>query len=237
VKETDKVTLADSGQVLDIFEDFRVTVFTDRGNLGYKKYSYYLSPFYDPQVGELGVFRISWFYSKFTSLQHPPDDNGQPVHDAGQINKTDDYVAFYVNITNVWDRPCAIEVDSFVGLPTIAPPQGGGAPNFFIVKNVSYNGTPSIIFDPVFTPVIVDSQDSVRLVFASLGSSLDERDDWRWGNGYPFGTETKTEGSDIQVSLFFEAYKLVNGTYIPSGRHYGQTISTQATVLLSSILL
>jgi hypothetical protein len=233
VKETEVVTLPDSEQVLDIFEDFRVTVFTERGNLVYKKYAYLLSPSYDPQVGEGGVFRISWFYSKFSSLQHPLDSEGQPVFDAVQINKSDDYIAFYINITNVWNRPCAIEANSFVGLPTIAPPQGGGAPNFFIVKNVSYDGTPSILFDPVFAPVIVAPQDSVRLVFAGLGSTVDERNDWRWGTGYPFGTETKTEGSDIQVSLFMEAYKLVNSTYIPSGRHYGQTISTQATVLLS----
>jgi hypothetical protein len=227
------VTLPDSEQTLDIFEDFRVTVFTERGNLVYKKYSYLHSPSYDPQVGELGVFRISWFWSKFTSLQHPLDSFGQPVLDAVQINKSDDYVAFYANITNVWNRPCAIMANSFIGLPTIAPPQGGGAPNFFVVKNVTYDGTPSILYDSVFDPIIVYPQDSVRLVFASLGSSVDERDEWRWGTGYPFGTETKTEASDIQVSLFMEAYKLVNSSYVASGRHYGQTISTQATVLLS----
>jgi hypothetical protein len=67
----------------------------------------------------------------------------------------------------------------------------------------------------------------------ALGDTVDERDEFRWGNGYPFGTEQTTEGSDMQVSLFFEAYKWDGDAYIPSGRFYGQTISTQATILVA----
>jgi hypothetical protein len=231
VQEIEEVILPDTGQLLDIFEECRVTVFTEWGNSGYQKYSYEMSPVYNPRVSELGVFRLSWFYSKFSSSQHRPDGEGQPIRDAVMINKTDDYVAFYVNVTNIWDRPCAIGSESFFGVPTIAPAQGQGEPNFFIVKDVDYDGTPSIIIDPVFEPIIVGAQNSVRLVFASEGTSPVDRDDWRWGNGYPFGTATVTESSDIQVSLFFEAYKWENGTFVPSGRIYGQTISTQATTL------
>jgi len=106
------------------------------------KYEYRLSPFYNPSVGDLGVFRIQWFFSRYTSLQHPPDSEGQPINTAVSINKTDDYVAFYVNVTNVWNLPCSIAGASFLGLPSIAPPQGGGEPNFFIVKGVNYAGTP-----------------------------------------------------------------------------------------------
>jgi hypothetical protein len=234
VQENEIVVLPDSGQMLNIFEEFQVTVLTESGNSGYKKYSYETSPLFDPRVGELGVFRVNWFFSKFTSTQHLPDGEGNPVDDAVMINKTDDYVAFYVNITNIWDRPCALEADSFVGLPSIAPAQGHGEPNFFIVKAVDYDGTPTILLDPSFEPIIVQPQEWVTVVFASEGTAESERDEWLWGNNYPFGTATTTEGSDIQVSLFFEAYKFDEYSFIPSGRRYGQTVSTQATVLLSS---
>jgi hypothetical protein len=231
IQETETVVLLDSGQLLDIFEDCRVTVFTDKGNSAYRKYSYESSPLFDPRVSDLGVFRISWFFSKYSSGLYPPVD-GQPVADAVTINKSDTYVTFYINVTNIWDRPCAIGAESFVGLTTIAPAIGHGEPNFFIVKNVSYEGTPSILVDPVFQKIVVDSEESVLLLFACEGNTEEYRDQWRWGSSYPFGTEATTEGSDIQVSLFFEAYKLENGTAIPSGRSYGQTISTQATILL-----
>jgi hypothetical protein len=233
IQETDDVLLPDSGQLLDIFEEFRVTVFTERGNQGYKKYQYRLSPFYDPSVGELGVFRIQWFYNKYASVQNPPDSQGQPVATAVSIDKSEDYITFYVNVTNVWNRPCAIRGDSFLGLPSIAPPQGGGTPNFFIVKNVNYTGTPTIVQDSVFDPIIIYPQETGQLMFAAIDSAAPDHEEWRWGNGYPFGTESTTEGSDIQVSLFFEAYKWSEGAYVPSGRMYGQTISTQATILVA----
>jgi hypothetical protein len=232
VQDTEVVVLPDSGQMLDIFEEFRVTVLTEGGNSAYSRYSYETSPLFDPRVSELGVFRVNWFFSKFSSLQHPPDSEGFPTGDAVMIDKTDDYVAFFVNVTNIWDRACAIEANSFIGLPTIAPAQGHGEPNFFIVKAVDYNGTPTILVDPVFEPIRVDPMEWVILVFASEGTLETERDQWLWGNGYPFGTATTTEGSDIQVSLFFEAYKVKED--IPSGRRYGQTISTQAVVLQRS---
>ena len=231
IQETVNIFLPDSGQLLDIFEDFRVTVFTERGNIAYKKYEYHQSQIYDPAVGELGIFRIEWFFSKYSSLQFPPDSEGQPVKTAVSISKSEDYIAFYANLTNVWDRPCSILGSSFLGLPTIAPPQGGGAPNFFIVKSVDYTGTPSIQLDPVFEPILVYPQETRQVIFAALGATPAERGVWRWATGYPFGTEATTEGSDIQVSLFIEAYKLQDSIYIPSGRVYGQTISTQATIL------
>ncbi|UCH02990.1 MAG: hypothetical protein JSV20_04225, partial [Candidatus Bathyarchaeota archaeon] len=88
VKQTKEIVLPDSGQLLNIFEDFRVTVFTERGTFGYKRYSYETSPLYDPWVGELGVFRIAWFFSKYASIQYPPDGSGTPVADSVMINKT-----------------------------------------------------------------------------------------------------------------------------------------------------
>ena len=233
IQESTNIVLPDSDQLLDIFEDFRLTVFTERGNQAYRKYEYRLSPFYDAAVGDLGVFRIQWFFNKYTSLQHPPDIEGQPIVAAVSINKSEDYVAFYVNVTNIWDRPCSITGSSFLGLPSIAPPQGGGEPNFFIVKEVNYTGTPSILLDPVFEPVNISPLGTAQIVFAARGDSASERGVWRWGDGYPFGTETTTEGSDIKVSLFFEAYKWEGDVYVPSGRFYGQTISTQATILVA----
>jgi hypothetical protein len=233
IQETDNVVLRDSGQLLDIFDEFRVSVFTERGNIAYKKYAYRLSPFYNPAVGELGVFRIEWFFNKYASLQYPPNSEGQPVQTAVSIDKSEDYITFYVNVTNIWDRPCAITGDSFLGLPSIAPPQGGGAPNFYVVKGVNYTGIPSLLLDPVFEPIVVDPQGTVQIMFAAKGSLSAAREEWRWGNGYPFGAQSTTEGSDIQISLFFEAYKWEDDAYVPSGRLYGQTISTQATILVA----
>jgi hypothetical protein len=116
--------------------------------------------------------------------------------------------------------------DSFLAFTSIAPPQGSGEPNFYIVKNVTYNGTPIIAAYNDSSPLIVLPNQSQVLMFASESEGIP---DWRWGQGYPFGSETTTQGSDIQICLFYEIYE--DEEYIPTGKYYGQTISTHAVTL------
>lgn len=220
-----------------MLDDFVVTVLTERGNSDSKIYTYETSPPYMPEVGELGVFRANWFYSKYSSLQ-----TGGERKDAVLINKTDDYVAFYVEIKNIWDRPCGIRSDSFMALTSIQPTDR--EPNFFIVHTVNYSlSTPEFTLFPIsngtegnpYTTYIIDPQESITLTFVArseLGGTRE--DEWSWGFGYPFGQETTMEASGILISLFYDVYiKQWEGQYTldPSLQTYGQTISTQACIL------
>jgi hypothetical protein len=203
-------------------EDHLYTVVTERGNFASRTFpqttSYTL-----PEIYYLGVFGVDWFYCKYSSEQNPP--NGSLLSDAAYIFKSDDYVAFYLNVTNFWDFPCAITSDSFLALTTVAPPQG--EPIFHVVQNVTYDGTPTITMYDDSTPYILGPNESQILTFASESQ---EESAWQWGKGYPFGSETTTDGSDIQICLFYEVYE---DEVTPTGQYYGQTISTHAVILLA----
>jgi hypothetical protein len=222
---------------------FIVTVFTERGNAVAEAYA-----FSEPSpvgsisqpLGHLGVFRVNWFYCRYSSSQNLPDPVEGPVVDVMSMNKSDDYVAFYFNVKNAWDHPCAIRADTFIALTSIAPPQGSGEPNFYIVDAVNY----TLGNDPTISPyeesvnkIILYPNRTRVLIFACESAdgqgNNPENEEWRWGDGYPFGPETKTEGSGIQVSLFFEVYDFDIETeqWVPSGKYFGQTISTQAMLM------
>jgi len=198
------------------------TVITERGNAASYEYPYDTQPTF-PEVYYLGVFGIDWFYCKYSSEQNPP--NGSLLADASYISKSDDYVAFYLNVTNLWEYPCALTADSFLALTTAAPPVG--EPIFHIVQNVSYDGTPTITTYDDSTPYIFGANESRVLIFAS---ETEEDAGWHWGKGYPFGSETTTDGSDIQICLFYEIYEKDGIT--PTGQNYGQTISSHAVTLM-----
>jgi hypothetical protein len=200
------------------------TVVTERGNVASGEYPVETLP-YIPEVHYLGVFGVDWFYCKYASQQNPP--NGSELLDAVYIVKSEDYIAFYLNITNSYDQAVSVSSDSFLALTTIAPPQGQGVPSFFLVQNASYDGTPTLTSYDDDDPYVVLPNQSQVVIFAAetLGSA-----DWQWGYGYPFGPETTTEGSDIQISLFYE---LLDGELNPTGRFYGQSISTHAVTLLA----
>ena len=202
-------------------EDHLYTVITERGNFAAR-----INPNPDsftlPDLYYLGVFGVDWFYCKYSSQQNPP--NGSILADATYIYKSDDYVAFYLNLTNSWEYPCALTADSFLALTTVAPPVG--EPIFHIVQHVSYDATPTIIAYDDSTPYIIGANESRVLIFAS---KVKEGVCWQWGKGYPFGSETTTDGSDIQICLFYEVYEKDGIT--PTGQYYGQTISSHAVTL------
>ncbi len=201
------------------------TVVTERGNLAAAEYPVEEEQ-YIPKVEYLGIFGIDWFHNKYSSLQNPP--NGSELSEAAYISKSEDYIAFYMNVTNSYNKSVAIRKESFLALTTIVPPQGAGVPNFFLVKNVSYGASSATItaYDDS-NPYVVFPNASQILIFAAKASGAIN---WRWGWGYPFGSETTTDGSDIQVSLFYE---LLDDDLNPTGKVYGQAISTHAITLVA----
>jgi len=219
---------------LTLMDTFVVSVVTERGNLASRTYVYETFLEYNPEVGELGVFRTKWFYSKYSSVE-----TGGNQADAVIINKTDTYVAFYLNVTNTWDRPCGIRNGSLLALNSLQP---SVQPIFYIVEIVEYPSKDIIPFPfredkKRYNFYIVKPEETVMLVFAasSKGGS-----DWRWSKTYPFGEEAKkkSEASGILISLFFDVYmeddsgELVPVPDVPS---FGQTINTQATLLTGQI--
>jgi hypothetical protein len=54
-------------------------------------------------------------------------------------------------------------------------------------------------------------------------------ENWQWGQGFPFGPETTTQSSDVQICLFYEIFE--DEELLPTGKYYGQTISTHAVTL------
>jgi hypothetical protein len=224
IEEIKDVVLDDSilGE-FNLDEDHKYSVVTERGNL--------ISDIYPhetieslPEVYYLGVFGVDWFYCKYSSEQNQP--NGTELEDASYIIKSNDYVAFYMKIINSWDYPCAITSDSFLALTTIAPSEG--EPSFYIVQNLTYSGNdPTLTAYNDSTPIIVAPNQSQILVFAS---KIRGEADWQWAKVYPFGPETTTDGSDIQISLFYDIYE--GEPPESSGKYYGQAISTHAVVLL-----
>jgi hypothetical protein len=227
--------------LISMTDEFIVTVFTERGTAEAETYAFIEpSPVGHsiPPLGHLGIFRVNWFYCRYSSSQVPPHPTDGPVAEATQINKSEDYVAFYIRMKNAWDHPCRIISESFLALTSIAPPQGAGEPNFFIVQEVDYSNhtlDPQIMpYDDEVNPIILYPNQTRTLIFATKG--IDKADTWRWDDGYPFGPETKTEGSGIQATAFFEIYEYDDegARWVPSGKYAGQTISTQAMLLVAS---
>jgi len=221
-------------------DEFTIIVVTERGNLASRIYRYEPTlPEIGAGVGEWGVFRVDWFYSKYTSKNYTPSPEpwvrggnrsyaeGGEQWDAVLINKGEQYVAFYVWVTNVYTRPCIIRNSSLLALPSLQPT--AVLPNFFIVKKVDYSPE---LTAPEITPYDSDPYrvlpgQEVLLIFAaeSEGSS-----DWIWGKQTKiFLEETTTEGSGIQISLFYSLSRQVGGETI--WEEHGQTISTQAVIL------
>lgn len=225
--------------LVSMSDEFIVTVLTERGTAAAETYAFAEpSPVGQsiPPLGHLGIFRVNWFYCRYSSLQMLPHPIDGAVAEAMQMNKSEDYVAFYIRMKNSWDHPCRITAESFLAFTSIAPPQGAGEPNFFIVQALNYSeskwGPQITAYDDITNPIILYPNQTRTLIFAARG--VDQPDTWRWNDGYPFSSETKTEGSGIQATAFFEIYEYDDelARWAPSGKYGGQTISTQAILLL-----
>lgn len=226
VQELDTIETSDlTDDYNDESDDFVVTVVTERGNFASKTHQF--EPILPDinQVGQWGVFKINWFYSKYSSSMSPPSplavpkaDGSDPIlSDAILIYQNDKYVAFYVKVVNDFGEEATIKSQSLLTLTSLKKSSGQVLANFFIVKALDYTPVAPTI-TPYNNDYTVQPGDTQTLIFAASAASVNT---WLWGSTTKiFGTETVTQGSGIQISLFYEL----------GGVAYGQTISTQAVI-------
>jgi hypothetical protein len=203
-----------------------VTLFTERGTSGTTTYTLGEARENIFEVGESGVFKVDWFYSKYTSQRYPD------LREAIVISKWDDnFVAFYINVTNQWIYPCTLTEDSFLTLTSLSTIGASEEPIFYLVNSVTYGADPTLNpYKNDDNPYTVYPNSSQVLTFAAYGKWSDWNyngtwKDWKWGPSC-FTQPQTTEGAGIQVSLFY-----TNAT-TPDGKIFGQTVSTQACILL-----
>jgi hypothetical protein len=201
---------------LGIDDVFTVSIFTERGNLDATTYTQEEDEWPEWPVSEFGVFKINWFYSKYSS-----EGTGGLKVDAVVMSKGDKYIAFYVVVINNWIHTCEIKESSLLTLSEIDLMAGENA-NFYLAKNVSYDsGTPQIteVYNDEIEPLTVEPEEELELIFAAEDPGSDE---WKWEKKYIGQDANNPEATGIQISLFYEA----------QGEEYGQTISTQAVLLI-----
>lgn len=105
--------------------DFEIWFVTARGNLVSFDESLYEAP---PPVRSFGVFSLDWFYFKYTSSLYPTPRS------AGIISKPEeDYVAFYIRVTNNYGETMTILSSSMIMFLV-----EWQEPLFYIVEDVSY---------------------------------------------------------------------------------------------------
>jgi hypothetical protein len=109
---------------------YRVKIVTERGNIAIKSYGLEEEEESPPSVRAFGVFSMDWFYFSYTSETHP-----EPV-DAGIVHKRDNYVAFYVKITNNYDESVTVLSPSLLMLLV-----EWQEPHLNLVQSVSYAST------------------------------------------------------------------------------------------------
>lgn len=176
------------------------------------------------QVHTQGVFAVNWFYCKYTSAVTPyRTDLHQLVRPRTGYSYTDTYVAFYLNLTNIWTYPVTIKSQSYLTLVIYE-----ADPEFSIVKNVSYSGTPTLTPYNDANQITIDPGQATELIFAAGGNGngmpAPESSTWQWGTSDPQSLGSSNEGAAISVSVFY----ILNGY---STRLFGQVVAAQAIYL------
>ena len=200
---------------------FNVVIVTQRGLAATSKY-------YPPtlEVPATGVFKINWFYFKYTSKQKPTKV------DATVIPSNEDYVAIYLKVVNNWIYPATITLETLVTWTTWTVQLIGSlGPMYlvpmYIVENVFYS-KPTIA---PYTEITVNPQDEVELVFASKSKGGRE---WQWGLERPRGPTIPTypciDNPDrigyLQLILFYRLIKSPTET-----EKHGQVLLAQGVYL------
>jgi len=191
---------------------YSIMVATERGNvfvadsLFYGEDGWVKEP--PPEVQESGVFKLDWFYFKYTSYQK------QSRTDANIIPKSSTYVAVYFKITNNWIYPMTIKAETFVTwvVPYVEVTMS-------IVDHVTY---PAKTITAYTNEKVVQPGQDAEIVFAATtrkGTS------WVWGSSIPSNLITQNPGSTayVQLTLF----------YILLGKTYCQTMTAQGTYFSS----
>jgi hypothetical protein len=125
-------TIVGIGQDIETLEvdsqfTYTVKIVTERGNVAMGTSEVEESP--PPSPRYFGVFSLDWFYFRYSSLTHP-----EPTF-AGSLEKTDDYVAFYVKVINNHDEAITILSPSLLML--LVEYQ---EPHLNLVQDVDYGG-------------------------------------------------------------------------------------------------
>ncbi len=197
----DTQTIDMDGLGLTVDSVFDATIVTKRGLA--VTFNYSPSPEQAPEdVQTTGVFKLNWFFFKYTSLRHPNRTEAMVVH------QSEDYVALYFKITNNWIYPCKIvnmTQIQFV-IPYIEVPM-------FIVQNVSY---PSHSVTALSSPIILNPQQEGELIFVS---TVARGTSWAWGTSIPPNMLQDNPSciGAIQLSIFYEI----------NGELHGQVLSAQ----------
>jgi hypothetical protein len=178
---------------------FDSVIVTERGLAVAAKYS--LAPTSEVQAS--GVFKINWFYFKYTSVQKPTRT------DAMTIPSTSTYVALYIKLVNNWIYPTKVKALSFVCW-TVPMPEV----YMFIVQSVTY---PSHIISAYTSEITINSNEEKELVFASTTKGGTT---WQWGSSIPSGIHDSTNPSYtacLSATVFYEM----------NGQTYGQVLNAQ----------
>jgi hypothetical protein len=179
------------------------------------------------QVHTQGVFAVNWFYCKYTSALTPyRTDLHQLLCPNGDTPSSyrDTYVAFYLNLTNVWTYPVTIKSQSSLTLVIYE-----ADPEFSIVKNVSYSGTRTLTPYNDANQITIDPGQATELIFAAgmsqTGRPAPAGSTWQWDTQAPIsGYSPMSEGAAISISVFY----ILNGY---STRLFGQVLAAQAIYL------
>jgi archaellum component FlaF (FlaF/FlaG flagellin family) len=163
-------------------------------------------------ISATGFCSLDWFYLKYTARYH-----ATPL-DAGVISKLYRYVAFYVNVTNNGDEEMTIKSTSLVMLLI-----EWQEPLFYIVRSLSYSGTPTITAYDDVTPIRIDSHQSQILTFAATSAAVTT---WCWGGSLPQGISSghTPEGAIVMTALVYTMKSQPTKTY-------AQSLSFRALVL------
>jgi archaellum component FlaF (FlaF/FlaG flagellin family) len=166
-------------------------------------------------ISATGFFSLDWFYLKYTAKIHLTPS------DAAVISKQNEYVAFYINVTNNGDEAMTIKSTSLIMLLI-----EWQEPLFYIVRNVSYSGTPTITKYDDATPIIIGSHQSQILTFAAKSTA--QPTTWAWGdhNHVPVGIDSGStpEGAIVMTALVYTMQSQPTKTY-------AQSLSFRALVL------
>ena len=163
-------------------------------------------------ISTTGFFSLDWFYLKYTARYNPTPS------DATVISKSYRYVAFYINVTNNGDEAMMIKSTSLIMLLI-----EWQEPLFYIVRGLSYSGTPTITAYDDGNPIIIDSHQSYILTFAAKSAAVGT---WAWGGSLPVGISSGStpEGGIVMTALVYTMQSQPTKTY-------AQSLSFRALVL------
>jgi hypothetical protein len=163
-------------------------------------------------ISATGFFSLDWFYLKYTARYYLTPS------DAAVISKSYRYVALYINVTNNGDEAMTIKSTSLIMLLI-----EWQEPLFYIVRNVSYSGTPTITAYNDGNPIIINSHQSYILTFAAEFAAVGT---WAWGSSLPQGINS---GADPEGAIVMTA--LVYTMQSQPTKIYAQSLSFRGLVL------